>query len=111
MAARAHQQRVVGVLEGGLGRAVGLHAGQQREGAVVEFHHHALERLLGLLVGNLQHLQDDRLVFAQHFATGDAEQQRVADLAGGTGDCHAHGLLGHGKLLGERLQGWLRVRP
>jgi hypothetical protein len=25
-------------------------------------------------------LQDDRLVFAQHFAVGDAEQQGVTDL-------------------------------
>jgi len=34
---------------------------QQREGAVVELHHHALQRLLRFLVGNLEHLQDHRL--------------------------------------------------
>jgi hypothetical protein len=36
-------------------------------------------------------LQDDRLVLAQHFASGDAKQNTVPDLAGGTGDCDAYG--------------------
>jgi hypothetical protein len=93
--ARADQQRVVGVLEGGLRVAVRFHAGQQREGAVLQFHHHALERLLRLLVGDLEQLQDDGLVLAQHFARGDAEQQGVADLAGGAGDGDADGFLAH----------------
>jgi hypothetical protein len=76
---------------------VGFHAGQQREGAVFQFHHHALERLLGLLVGDFQQLQDDGLVLAQHFAGGDAEQQGVTDLACGAGDGNADGLFAHGK--------------
>ena len=67
------------------------HAGQQREGAVVQLHHHALQRLLRLVVGNLQQLQDHRLVVAEHVAGGDAEQQAVADLAGGAGDGDANG--------------------
>jgi hypothetical protein len=54
---------------------VGLHSGEQREGAVVEFHHHALERLLRLLVGNLEQLQDHRLVLAEHLSRGDPEQE------------------------------------
>ena len=89
----ADQQRVVGILEGGHRVAVRFHAGQQREGAVLEFHHHALERLLCLLVRDLQQLQDDGLVLAQHLAGGDAEQQGVADLAGGAGNGNAHGFL------------------
>ena len=64
---------------------------QQRERAVVELHHHALQRLLRLLVGDLQQLQDHRLVLAEHFAAGDPEQQAVADLAGGAGDGDANG--------------------
>ncbi len=72
------------------------------ERAVVQLHHHALERLLGLLVGNLQQLEDDGLVLAEHLAAGDAEQQAVADLAGGTGDGDAHGLL-HGAPRGRKL--------
>ena len=67
------------------------HAGEQREGAVVELHHHALERLLRLLVGDLEQLQDDRLVLAEHLAGRDAKQQGVADLAGGAGDGDANG--------------------
>jgi hypothetical protein len=51
------------------------HAGQQRERAVLELHHHALERGLGLLHRQFQHLQDDGLVLAKHFAGSDAEQQ------------------------------------
>ncbi|MNF09858.1 hypothetical protein D3C80_2106330 [compost metagenome] len=37
-----------------------------------------------------EQLEDDRLVFAQHVAIGDAEQQGVADLASGAGHCDAH---------------------
>ena len=59
--------------------------------AVVELHHDALQRLLRLLVGNLEHLQDHRLVLAEHLAAGDPEEQAVADLAGGAGDGDAHG--------------------
>ena len=71
------------------------HAGQQREGAVVEFHHDALQRGLRLLHGQFEHLQDDRLVLAEHFATGDAEHQSIADLTGGAGDGDTNGGFGH----------------
>jgi hypothetical protein len=47
--------------------------------------------------GNFQQLQDDRLVLAQHFARGDAEQQGVTDLTSGAGDGNADGLLAHGE--------------
>ena len=67
------------------------HALQQREGAVVEFHHHALQGFLRALVGYFQQLKDYRLVLAEHFAAGDAEQQAVADLAGSARHCYAHG--------------------
>jgi hypothetical protein len=87
---RADQQGEVGILEGGHRVGVGGHAGQQRERAVVDFHHHALERLLGLLVVDFQQLQDDRLVLAQHVAVGDAEQQGIADLAGCAGNGYTH---------------------
>ena len=67
------------------------HAGEQREGAVLELHHHALQRLLRLFVGNLEQLQDDRLVLAEHLARCDAKEQGVADLAGSAGDRDAGG--------------------
>src|SRR5574343_490642 len=93
----ADQQADVGVLEGDVRIIGGNHAGEQREGAVVEFHHHALHGLLGLR--QVEQLKDDRLVFAEHFAGGDAEQQAITDLAGGAGNCNAHGGFGHMSLL------------
>ena len=85
---RANQQRVVGVLEGNV-RVIGLHhAGEQREGAVFEFHDHTLEGRQGR--GDFQQLQDDRLVLAEHFAAGDTEQQAVTNLTGCAGDSNAN---------------------
>jgi hypothetical protein len=49
-------------------------AGQQREGAVFEFHHHALERAWAFSSGMLEQLQDHGLILAQHVAGGNAEQ-------------------------------------
>jgi hypothetical protein len=40
-------------------------------------------------------LQDDRLIFAQHFARGDAEQQGVTDLTSCAGDGNANRLFAH----------------
>ncbi len=67
------------------------HAGKQRKGAIVELHHHALERLLRLLVGDLEQLQDHGLILAEHFARGDAKEEGITDLTGGTGDGNADG--------------------
>jgi hypothetical protein len=84
-----------------IGIAVGFHAGQQRERAVFQLHHHALERLLSLLVRDFQQLQDHGLVLAEHLAGGDAKQQGVTDLASGAGDGNANGLLVHGENSGK----------
>ena len=67
-----------------LGSSVMSISAQQREGAVVELHRGALGGLDR--VGDLEQAQLDRGVGAEHLAAGDAEQQRVADLAGGAGD-------------------------
>ena len=81
---RAHQQRDVHAVEG-LARVVeDLGRGEQREGAVLQLQRGALGGLDG--VGDLEQAQVDLLVGAEHLAAGDAEQQRVADLAGGAGD-------------------------
>ena len=50
-----------------------------------------VKRRLRLVDGQFQQLQDDRLVAAQHFARGDAEEEGVADLAGGAGHGDADG--------------------
>ena len=52
-----------------------------------------LSAFCGLLDRDLEQLQDDRLVGAEHLAGGDAEQEGVADLAGGAGDRDAEGAL------------------
>ena len=73
--------------------AVRLHAREQGKGAILEFHHDALERLLRFLVRNLEQLQIDRLVLAEHLSRRDAKQQRVADLPGGARDGDTNGRL------------------
>jgi hypothetical protein len=82
---------------------VRLHADEQREGAVLQLHHHALERLLRLFHRHLEEAQNDRLVLAQHFAGGDAKNDGVTDLAGCAGDRDSNGGLAHGNLQDERV--------
>ena len=89
--ARADEQRDVRAVEGDV-RVVGrLDAGEQREGAVVELHDHALDR--SQRGRDLEQAQLDRLVGAEQLPAGDAEQQAVADLAGGAGHGDADGCL------------------
>ena len=57
---------------------------QQREGAVLELHHHALERAERRR--DFDQVQIDRLIRAEHRAGSDAEEERVTDLAGRSGD-------------------------
>ena len=64
-------------------------AGEQREGAVVELHAHALERAHGRR--DLEQLQVHGLVGAEQGAAGDAEEEGVADLAGSAGHGNLHG--------------------
>ena len=97
------QQCVVGVLEGGHRVAVGFHADQQGKGAVFEFHHDALERLLRAFNRHFEQLQNNRLVLAQHFAGGDAEQQGVTNLTGGTSDGNTDGFFAHDETPGRLL--------
>jgi hypothetical protein len=80
-----HEQRHVGIAERDVGVVGAHHVGEQRERAVVEFHLHAAEGAEG--GSDLEQLQDDRGGRAEHGTRGDAEQEAVADLAGGTGDC------------------------
>jgi hypothetical protein len=96
----ADEERVVGVLERDLGIAGAGHAREQGKGAVLELHHHALQRGLRLVDRQFEELQDDRLVAAEHLAGRDAEQERIADLAGGAGDGNSYGIF-HGQVPGE----------
>jgi len=97
--------------------------GELRQGPVAIEPHHGREARLGqargrfhrdvgigirgialrLLVGNLEKLEHDRLVGAEHRARSDAKQQAVADLAGGAGHGDANGGLHCERLLVEKL--------
>ena len=72
-AARAgtDQNSDFGILKCGFGVAGGKHISQQREGAVVQLHNHALYGLLRLR--QIEQLQDNGLVCAEHIAGGNAE--------------------------------------
>jgi hypothetical protein len=90
---------------------------EQREGAVLELHRHALERTQG--GGDLQHLQDHRLVGSVDLPGGDPEEEAVSDLTGGAGHCNTLGrsheprvvrLRGAGSVPQKRLEGRLSTR-
>ena len=86
---RSDEKRVVRIPERGV-RVVGLHdALEERERAVLELHGDAAERVERR--GDLEQLEDDRLIRAEHLAGRDAEQQAVADLSRGSGDGDAYG--------------------
>ena len=94
----ADQHRDVGVLERDLRVAGAEHAGEQRKGAILEFHHDAGQRGLRLFERKFEQLQDHRLILPQHFARCDPEDEGVANLAGGAGDGDADGCF-HERLL------------
>ena len=71
-------------VERGLGVGGGLDADEQRVGAVLQLHHHALERRQRGL--DLEQAQHHRLVGAEELTARDAVDERVADLARGAGD-------------------------
>ena len=89
---------LVGILEGDFRIGGARDARDQRERAILELHHHALERCLDLVDRQLEELQDHRLIRAEELAAGDAEKEAITDLAGGAGDGNANGRL-HGRLL------------
>ena len=75
-----------------------LHQGER---AVVDLHHHALERLHAGL--DLEEAEHHGLVGAEQGARGDPEEEGVADLAGGAGDGDVDGWFGcHGGRLIRR---------
>ncbi len=73
-----------------LGVVVRSRPGEQREGAVDELHRDALERAHRLR--DLEQAQVDGLLGPEQLAAGDAEDDAVADLAGGAGDGHSYGI-------------------
>ena len=84
----ADQQRPVDPGERLVGARGAHHPAQQREGAVLELHRHALQRGQGRV--ELEHVEVDGGARAEHLAGRDPEEERVADLSGGAGDGHLH---------------------
>ena len=81
---RAHEDGDIGVTERGVGVVGADDVGEQRERAVVELHADAFEGAEGR--GDLEQLQRDGCVRAEHRARCDTEEDAVADLASSTGD-------------------------
>src|SRR5262249_49392569 len=81
----ADEQRPVHVAESFVEARRGHDAFEQREGAIVEFHHDALER--GERGFDFNQVQDDRLIGSEHGSRSDAKEKRVSDLPGGARDC------------------------
>ncbi len=106
---RADEDRDLGSVETLHGIVVGFDAREQREGAVVELHDDAVDRAHGGL--DVDELEDDRLVLAEHVASGDAKEQAVTDLASSSGDGDANGLLHQDSSGLETFSGGRARRP
>ena len=96
---RTNEEGDVGALEGLLRVVEDVDRAERGEGGVEQLHGRALGGLDCLR--DLKQAQVDALVRAEQGAGGDAEQQRVTDVAGGTGDGDVDGGVSHeGLLLG-----------
>ena len=92
-----HEEGNVGALEGSLGVVEDVDAAQGREGGVEQLHGGALSSLDRRR--DLQEAEVDALVRTEQGTGGDAEQQRVADVAGRTSDGDVDGGVCHRGLL------------
>jgi hypothetical protein len=90
---RTDQECDVRAVEGLFGVVRDVDATEQREGAVMELHGGSLGGLDR--IGDLQQAQIHLGVRAEHLAGGDAEKDRVADLAGRSSDCDVDGGIAH----------------
>ena len=85
----AHEQGPVHAAEAFVEAGGRNHSLEQRESAVVEFHHHAAE---GLECGfDFDQVENDRLSGSEHRARGDAEQEGVTNLTGSAGHSDTDG--------------------
>ena len=90
---RTDQQAEVTARERHVGVVGNVDTIQQRESAVIQFHGSALGSLQSR--GDFQHFDTNRLIRAEHFAGGDAEYQRVSDIASSTGDGNIYRTFSH----------------
>ena len=88
---RADQHGVIAVLECDAGIGARRHLVEGGECAVVELHHHALHRRARRR--DLEQIQVDRLVGAQHLTRCDAKGERITDVTRGARDGDSDRLL------------------
>ena len=101
-----HQHAPVGILESHSG-IIGSHDFlHQREGAVLELHHHALQLLQA--GGDFEELQNHGLISTQHLTSCNAEQKGIGNVAGGAGHGHSYGFLHNAEYFMQYL---IRVNP
>jgi len=80
----SNEEVVVNVLEGGSEVTGNDNLVEEGESAIVELSLDTLEDLF--LEGEIEEVEDDSLVLAQEFATGNSVDDRVGNLSSGTGD-------------------------
>ena len=86
---RTDEQRIVTVFESDIRVISRYDSGEGREGAIVEFHNNALQGWQRR--GDLEKLQNDRLIGAEHLARGDTKCELIANLASSAGNGDANG--------------------
>ena len=87
----AEKKRVIGVAEGFLRIRGRAHAGQERKGAVGEFHHEPFEARATRRIVALEQSKNNGLVVPEHGTCGNAENGGVADLPRGPRNGNANG--------------------
>jgi len=94
------EQSVVGVLET-FGELVAADNGVQKgESAILEFHGNTIEGTSG--GGDIEQLEDDGLVLAQHVTVGNSEDGGITDVTSSTSDSDSDGVFVAG---GEVVEG------
>ena len=90
---RADQEGGIGTVKGSARVARRHHLREQREGAVEELHADTLQGGLALFVIAFEQLQLNRRIGSEHGTACEAEEQSVADVAGGTRNGDADSLI------------------
>jgi len=86
-----NEEVVVNILEGNVEVASADDIVKERESAIVELSLNTLEDLL--LERKIQKVEDNSLVLAEEFTTGNSEEDRVSDLTGSTRDEDSLGII------------------
>lgn len=89
----AHQERPIHILKSFIKAGGGHNALEKRKSAIVQFHHHSLES--GQCGFDFDQMKNNRLVWAEHGAGSDPEQQRITNLTGSTGHRDTNGTQAH----------------